>query len=131
MTSFFYNLYKLLAAVWHGCKNDDEFRIMIWIMVTLIFSGTFFYSYIEGWSIVDSVYFCVMTMSTIGYGDLVPTTDVSKLFTIVYAMLSIGVFVTLMSKLVMIIVERKKSSKVHMKNLLNELHRKNVEPDDQ
>ena len=91
----------------------------------------FFYSYIEGWSIVDSAYFCIMTMSTIGYGDLVPTSDVSKIFTIIYAVLSIGVFVAVMSKLVLVMVERKKVSKAHLKNLHDRIHHKNVEPDDQ
>jgi len=96
----------------------------------LTIGGTFFYSYIEGWSIVDSVYFCFMTMSTIGYGDLVPTSDISKLFTIVFSILSIGVFVALMSKLVLVMVARKRASKEHLKNLSNKIHQKKVEPDD-
>ena len=130
MTSFFYNLYQLLTAVWYGCKNDEEFYILIWVLLSLTIGGTFFYSYIEGWSIVDSVYFCFMTMSTIGYGDLVPTSDISKLFTIVFSILSIGVFVALMSKLVLVMVARKRASKEHLKNLSNKIHQKKVEPDD-
>lgn len=47
-----------------------------------------------------------MTMSTIGYGDLVPTSTISKLFTIIYALLSIGVFVAVVSKLVQIVLRQ-------------------------
>ena len=35
----------------------------------------------EGWSVLDSIYFCVTTVATVGYGDVVPSRDASKLFT--------------------------------------------------
>ena len=53
--------------------------------------GTVFYSQVESWSIVDSLYFCAITLATIGYGDLVPTKDASKILTIVYLFVGIGV----------------------------------------
>ena len=70
----------------------------------------------EGWSVVDALYFCFMTTSTIGYGDLVPTTATSKIFTIVYSILSIGVFVAAMAKLVIAIVSRRKVINEHKKH---------------
>ena len=51
--------------------------------------GTLAYRVLEDWSWVDSLYFSVVTLTTVGYGDLSPTTDASKLFTVVY--LAIGV----------------------------------------
>ncbi len=41
-------------------------------------------------------------MATVGYGDLTPTTDISKIFTIVYTFLSIGAFVAFTAKCVQI-----------------------------
>jgi voltage-gated potassium channel len=111
MIGFFVNLYKLLRAVWHGIKYDQEFRVLLVILLTLLFGATYFYWSVEGWSIIDALYFSVMTMSTIGYGDFTPTTDFSKLFTIIYALLSIGVFVAVVSKIVTIILAEKKASK--------------------
>jgi voltage-gated potassium channel len=46
--------------------------------------GTIFYSTVEGWTIVDALYFSVTTLTTVGLGDLAPTTTVGKLFTVVY-----------------------------------------------
>ena len=43
----------------------------------------------ESWSPIDALYFAVVTMSTVGYGDYSPSTDGSRLFTIFY--LFIGV----------------------------------------
>ena len=45
------------------------------------------------------MYFCVMTISTIDFGDFAPTTTLSKLFTIVMALSGIGVFVANATKL--------------------------------
>ncbi|KAL3912668.1 MAG: hypothetical protein SGILL_006793 [Bacillariaceae sp.] len=45
--------------------------------------GTLAYSFIleEHWSIIDSLYFSVVTFTSVGYGDLTPTTMASKIFT--------------------------------------------------
>lgn len=111
MTTFFYNLYKLLRALWHGVKTDEELRVLIFVLITLIASGTIFYSSVEGWAVIDALYFSVMTMSTIGYGDFYPTTTLSKLFTITYALLSIGVFVAVVTKIVAAILDKKRESR--------------------
>jgi hypothetical protein len=68
-------------------------------MIMLLVSGTVFYVLNEDWTIIDALYFCVMTMSTVGYGDLSPSNDISKIFTIVYSLTTIGVFVGVASKL--------------------------------
>ena len=119
MISFLINLWRLFVALWHGVKEDEEFRALLFLLLTLLGSATYFYWYVEGWSVVDSLYFSVMTTSTIGYGDLVPTTAFSKLFTIMFAILSIGVFVAVVSKLVTIILEQKRTKRQKKNSLLS------------
>ena len=53
--------------------------------------GTLSYHYLEDWSWTDSFYFTVCTLTTIGYGDLHPTSDSSRLFTAVFALAGVGV----------------------------------------
>lgn len=91
----FYNLIKSIRRAY----GDPEFRALLSIMIMLLVSGSVFYVLNEGWSIIDALYFCVMTMSTVGYGDLLPSNDISKIFTIVYSLMTIGVFVGVASKL--------------------------------
>ncbi|MBT8126489.1 MAG: two pore domain potassium channel family protein [Gammaproteobacteria bacterium] len=111
MAGFLLNIYRLFTAVWHGVKEDETFRILLVLMLTFLVGGTYFYWSEEGWSVIDAFHFSVMTMSTVGHGELAPTSDLSKIFTAVYSILSIGVFVAVTAKLVIIIVSHKKHRK--------------------
>ena len=75
--------------------------------VVLLVVGTFFYRQTEGWSTLDSLYFSVITLTTVGYGDLHPSTAVSKIFTIVYIFLGIGIIVLFVNKVAERAVERR------------------------
>jgi hypothetical protein len=46
--------------------------------------GTVVYHILEDWSWVDSLYFSTVAVTTVGFGDLTPTSDASKLFTVLY-----------------------------------------------
>ncbi len=62
--------------------------------VSLLAIGTVAYHWFEGWSWVDSLYFSAVTLTTVGYGDLSPTTDAAKLFTVLYIVSGVTVIVT-------------------------------------
>lgn len=51
------------------------------------------YMMLEGWSFLDAIYFCIVTMSTVGYGDFSPHTALGKIYTIFFLFIGIGVFV--------------------------------------
>jgi voltage-gated potassium channel len=97
MTSFFLTILRFLLAFGRGLK-DEEFRALLVVLVGLLVSGTIFYSTVEGWSLLDSMYFSVITLATVGYGDLHPSTPVSKIFTMLYVVIGIGVFVAFVAK---------------------------------
>ena len=55
----------------------------------------------EGWSVLDSFYFSVTTLTTVGFGDPAPTTAAGKIFTIVYIFVGLGViggFINVLAK---------------------------------
>lgn len=60
-------------------------------------TGTIFYSLQEGWSLVDALYFSVTTLTTVGWGDLAPTTTIGKLFTLVYIFNGLGLLAGLIN----------------------------------
>lgn len=88
--------------MWNGLRTDEEFRALLILLCSSLACGTVFYWQIEHWSLLDLLYFCVMTVSTVGYGDLAPTTPVSKVFTIGFTLLGIGLFASFVVKLVIL-----------------------------
>lgn len=60
------------------------------VLAALIIIGTVAYRSLEGWSWVDSIYFTTATLTTVGFGDIHPTHDVSKLFTVVFVLTGVS-----------------------------------------
>jgi len=74
---------------------DKEARpVFIYAMANLMV-GAALYSWLEGWSYLDSVYFVVITLCTIGYGDLTPTKPITKLLTIFFALNGVAILLML------------------------------------
>ncbi len=73
--------------------REPKVQGLLGLTFTLIFVATVVYHFVEGWSLLDSVYFSVMTISTVGYGDITPVTAFGKIFTILYVLCGLGVFV--------------------------------------
>ncbi|MFC1612322.1 potassium channel family protein [Patescibacteria group bacterium] len=74
-----------------GLVARPKFQVALVLIILAILIGTVFYVNVEGLETIDAVYFTVMTLTTVGYGDIVPSTDAGKIFTIFYSILGIGV----------------------------------------
>lgn len=61
-------------------------------LITVTAISTVFFRYVEGWSWLDSYFFTVVTLSTVGYGNLVPETPHGKIGTTVLIFAGIGAF---------------------------------------
>src|ERR687897_2106272 len=79
-----------LRAIW-TLRRDRQFVSLAVLAGVAIISGTGFYSLVEGLRLVDALYFSVVTLTTVGYGDFAPETDVGKLFTAVYVLVGVGI----------------------------------------
>ena len=78
-----------------------KFAFAIIIFLIFLSGGILAYSSIEGWRYIDSAYFTIATVTTIGYGDIVPQTDIGKIFTMFFSFFGIGMafyFFTLFGK---------------------------------
>lgn len=96
MSSLFLTLLRFFRGV-RGAWSIPDFRSVLALVLMTLVSGTVFFHSVEGWSRIDAFYFSVTTMSTVGYGDLAPKTDFGKLFTTLYIVVAVGLFVALVS----------------------------------
>ena len=60
----------------------------------LLAVGTIVYRLLEDWSWVDSLYFSTVAVTTVGFGDLAPSSDASKMFTVGYILFGIAIITT-------------------------------------
>lgn len=71
----------------------------------IILSGTLGYVLIEGWAWFDSLYMTVITLATIGYGEVKPLTPGGRWFTIVLIFVGVAVFGFLITRLTEAVIE--------------------------
>ena len=74
--------------------RDQQYRDLLITSLVILFMGTIAYHHLEGWDYVDSLYFSVITLTTVGYGDFSPQTMGGKLFTIFYIFIGLGMILS-------------------------------------
>ena len=89
----FRGLARAVTAVW----RDPETKALPFVAAALLITGTIFYWRSEGWTIIQALYFSVVTLTTVGFGDFTPTSAGTQIFTIIYILTGLGVLVALLS----------------------------------
>ena len=87
--------------------RDPELRVATTLLVLTLAVGTVVYTLVEGWSLLDAFYFCIVTLATIGYGDFAPKTAAGKLFTIGYIIVGIGLLAIFAKRIAERLVDRR------------------------
>lgn len=91
------SLFKILSVFFGDIRrafSKNEFKAIFSLTVITLTFGTVFYHFAEKWSWADSLYFSVMTLATIGYGDLSPTTQFTKIITVIYVLMGLGILLS-------------------------------------
>ena len=101
MPAFFILIYRFFRSLWHGMKDKDFRALFTWVLLLLAL-GTWFYARVEGWTALDALYFSVITLTTVGFGDFAPQTPAGKIFTIFYILVGLG----LISGFIFLLAER-------------------------
>jgi len=67
-------------------------RVLAGLALLVLAVGTVGFRLLEDWSWVDAFYFSAVAVTTVGFGDLAPTSDAAKLFTVLYIFSGITIF---------------------------------------
>lgn len=84
-------IFVALGRLYREMFRQAETRALAMTALLIVMVGVVFYSRVEHWSVLDALYFCIITLGTVGYGDITPTTDAGKIFTIFYIIFGLAV----------------------------------------
>ena len=87
--------YRALRGIW---RDPNSHNILVAAGMLLV-AGTLIFMILEDLSLVDGFYFSFITLATIGYGDISPTTDVGKIVTVIYGIAGLGIMAALISSI--------------------------------
>lgn len=71
----------------------------------VVLLGVLWYRLVEGWSWLDAAYMAVITLSTVGFGEINPLSPRGRLFTILLIMMGVGVIAYILNSLTDAIVQ--------------------------
>lgn len=74
-----------------------KIRIIVSTLIALIAGGTVLFHWLEPFTWIQAFYFTVTTMTTVGYGDLTPSNDVTRLFVSFYILIAVSLYVSLIT----------------------------------
>jgi voltage-gated potassium channel len=86
-------------------ERSTNLLLTILLAVFLVALGTAGYMMIEGWPVLDSLYMTVITLSTIGYGEVNPVSQTGRIFTLFLIVLGVGFFLYVIGNVVQFLVE--------------------------
>lgn len=101
--------------------DPTKFRLRIFLIVffVVIIIGTFGFMVVENLSPADAFYFSIVTIATVGYGDIHPATQVGKLLAIILIMIGVGTFLGVVASATDIILnKREKQLRMEKMNMV-------------
>ncbi len=83
-----------------------RFRILAVLSLAILSIGTIVIHYLEDLTWFDSFYFSIISLSTVGYGDITPQTTGGKVFVIVFLIFGIGILAAAINTMLLSLLVR-------------------------
>jgi voltage-gated potassium channel Kch len=103
----------------NSLNNALKFKWVALTAASVIATGTVFYHFFMPLKWIDAIYFSVITITTVGYGDIHPTNDITKIFTIFYVLIGVGIIAASLNILVKIAAKKQAGRRLAKRNAKN------------
>lgn len=97
--------------------GGKKFIRLLIILLIILFIGTIGYMSIEGWSPLESLYMTVITITTVGYGEVKEVSVAGRIFTILIIFLGIGIIAYILGMVAQAMVDLQVRSIIGRKKL--------------
>ena len=98
------------------------------MLALIVILGTVYFHIVEGWSWIDAYFFTVVTLSTVGYGNIVPVTAAGKIGTTIFIFVGLGVFAVAIQQFGSFAVKKREE---HTEGLIARLGHQHTPPKDE
>ena len=85
--------------------KDRSLLLLLLALVLLLVGGTAGYRFIAGWTLLESFYMTVITVTTIGFGEILPLDETGRAFTLVLIVGGVALVAALISRVGQLVVE--------------------------
>ena len=82
---------KGIKIIYNYSRRDRTGIYAVLIIVIILLYGILGSMYIMGLNIYDSIYYTIITLATVGYGDIIPITPLQKIFSVTLALSGVGI----------------------------------------
>ncbi len=82
-------------------------RLYLFVFAALLLVGSLGFMYVENLSLVDSIYFAIVTMATVGYGDIHPQSNVGKVLALILIFGGVGTFLGVVASITEVFLKRR------------------------
>ncbi len=82
---------KGIKIVYNYSRRDKTGIYAVLIIVIILLYGILGSMFIMGLNIYDSIYYTIITLATVGYGDIIPITPLQKIFSVTLALSGVGI----------------------------------------
>jgi hypothetical protein len=82
-------------------------KLFIFLFFSVMLLGTIVFSYIENISLLDAFYFSIVTVATVGYGDISPRTIEGKILAIALIVTGVGTFLEVIAGITQVMLRRR------------------------
>ncbi len=79
--------------------------VSVCLSIALLAIGSMGYMLIEGWGFLDSLYMTVITLATVGYGEVQSLSPPGRIFTLILIILGVGYFLYVVGAIIQFLVE--------------------------
>ena len=93
-------------------KVNITFRLRIYLAVftVLLFVGIIGFLFFENMSLTNAIYFSIVTMATVGYGDIHPQTEIGKILALIVIIGGVGTFLGIIASVTDLFANRREET---------------------